>query len=53
MVALDKTPHSAPKFQALMRDAKASSPLFREVEATYTTSHSNWDRNGAMDMDTS
>lgn len=52
MVALDKTPHSAPKFQALMRDARASSPLFREVESAYTSSHGNWDRNGNVSMDT-
>lgn len=35
MVALDKTPHSAPKFQALKRDARNSSPLYRDVEASF------------------
>lgn len=35
MVALDRTPHTAPKFQALKRDARHSSPLYREVEASF------------------
>ena len=53
MVALDRTPHAAPKFQALIRDAKASSPLFRDVEAAYTSSTNGWDQLGAMDIDAS
>jgi cullin-associated NEDD8-dissociated protein 1 len=52
MVALDKTPHTAPKFAALIRDAKASSPLYREVEAAYSSSSNGLDRAaGAMELD--
>ncbi|MCO5584991.1 hypothetical protein L7F22_038923 [Adiantum nelumboides] len=50
MVALDKTPHSAPKFQALVRDAKHSSQLYREVEQS-SLAATNGQREVAMDLD--
>lgn len=50
MVALDKTPHSAPKFQALVRDAKHSSQLYREVEQASLTAI-NGQREMAMEID--
>lgn len=51
MVALDRTPHAAPKFQALIRDAKQSSPLFRDVEAGFLAAASGQRDFSAMDLD--